>query len=372
MRFLKVSAYYLDFVRLATNRDPQIADRPFSDQMTFFFSFDFGWSDYWKRHLESGMRMEVTEIVYNIASAQKKWAAENSVVYGNEDWQNQILDAQIAHYRPEIIFFEDQLRPPSYYKKRFPFIRFIISWDGLALKDPLRYESTDMIASCHEGTVEFYKAKNIPTYHFRFGFETSVLDKLDKRPPRYDVSFVGSLNIHKNGHLKRLELLSALNKSVDTQYWISGATHIPLLSKQMAKNLVRGVARESLQLNRLLASSRGQAFGREMYQILADSRVTINNHIDAAGAFAANIRLYEATGVGACLVTDWKENLSEIFDLDKEVVAYRSAGECVEKIKGLLNNEGMRKSIAAAGQKRVLEHYSLRDRIITFMKTISF
>ena len=43
-----------------------------------------------------------------------------------------------------------------------------------------------------------------------------------------------------------------------------------------------------------------------------------------AKSYANNMRLYEATGVGALLVTDWKENLGEMFEPGKEVVAYRS------------------------------------------------
>ena len=43
------------------------------------------------------------------------------------------------------------------------------------------------------------------------------------------------------------------------------------------------------------------------------------------------MRLFEATGSGACLVTDWKENLGELFEPDVEVVTYRSVAECVKK-----------------------------------------
>jgi hypothetical protein len=35
---------------------------------------------------------------------------------------------------------------------------------------------------------------------------------------------------------------------------------------------------------------------------------------------ATNQRLYEVTGVGSVLVTDWKSNMPDLFDLDREVV----------------------------------------------------
>lgn len=43
--------------------------------------------------------------------------------------------------------------------------------------------------------------------------------------------------------------------------------------------------------------------------------------------------------MGACLVTDWKENLHEMFEPEKEVVTYRSADEMVEKVNYLLAHD---------------------------------
>ena len=41
-------------------------------------------------------------------------------------------------------------------------------------------------------------------------------------------------------------------------------------------------------------------------------------------------RLFEATGVGTLLVTDWKKNLHEMFEPGKEVIVYHSPEECAE------------------------------------------
>lgn len=371
MKFLKVSTYYSEFIRHAESLSPGLHQLPYEAQLKYFFSFDFGWADYWKRHIESSTPIRVIELVTNLKGTQRKWASENGLHFAEDNWEVEILEAQIEYHKPEIIFFEDYIRPPVYYKTKFPFVKYIISWDGLAYKDATRFEGTDMIATCHEGTVDYYRSLQIPTYHFIFGFETSILSKLEKRAPIYDISFVGSVNVYKNGHRKRLQLLYELQKQLDVNCWISGSKATPLLSIPMMKHLVRGLLPDALKLNELLKHNRGQAFGLGMYQILADSKITVNNHIDAAGAYAANIRLFESTGVGVCLLTDWKQNLHELFEIDKEVVAYRSQGECLEKAKWLLENPEKRKEIASAGQKRVLEHYSLKKRILDFIDHLS-
>jgi spore maturation protein CgeB len=105
-----------------------------------------------------------------------------------------------------------------------------------------------------------------------------------------------------------------------------------------------------------------------MYKVLSNSRISLNTHIDVAGSFAANMRLFEATGVGSCLVTDYKSNLADFFKIDEEVVTYKSASECISKIKFLLSNENERKKIAIAGQKRTLSDHTYSNRIKTFIK----
>src|SRR5258708_25018123 len=107
----------------------------------------------------------------------------------------------------------------------------------------------------------------------------------------------------------------------------------------------------------------GEAWGLDAYRILARSRVALNRHGDVAEGFANNMRLYEATGVGTCLLTDSRKDLDRFFDVGKEVVTYDSADDCVEKIKYLLDHEDERAAIAAAGQVRTLKEHTYRQRM---------
>ncbi len=95
---------------------------------------------------------------------------------------------------------------------------------------------------------------------------------------------------------------------------------------------------------------RGQAWGREMFAIFRRSQIVINQHIGIAGDFANNMRLYEATGCGAALVTDRKANLQELFDVGSEVVDYGDPAECLARIEGLLKSRlGVLKSAEGPG-----------------------
>ena len=99
-----------------------------------------------------------------------------------------------------------------------------------------------------------------------------------------------------------------------------------------------------------------------MFQRLFQSRVTFNNHIDVAAEWASNMRLFEATGVGTCLLTERQPNLSNYFEPEQEVVTYGSASEAAERYQWLCDHPLERKCIAEAGQRRTLRDHTFVQR----------
>jgi spore maturation protein CgeB len=101
-----------------------------------------------------------------------------------------------------------------------------------------------------------------------------------------------------------------------------------------------------------------------MFQQLASSKVSFNKHTFAASGTVDNIRLFEGTGVGTCLLTDAGSNLSQLFEVDQEVVDYSSIDECKEKLRYLLLHDAVRKEIAIRGQKRTLRDHTALQRAL--------
>ena len=100
-----------------------------------------------------------------------------------------------------------------------------------------------------------------------------------------------------------------------------------------------------------------------MYEVLASSRITLNRHIEAAEGHANNMRLYEATGVGALLATDDGANLGDLFDPGREVVSYKSADDLIEILRRYTADDEARREVAAAGQQRTLREHTYSKRI---------
>jgi spore maturation protein CgeB len=373
LRMLKASPCYPAFIRRAYRDNPSLADASYQEQYQTFMDGCFGWSDFWKLNLERYCGCMVEEVTINAELMQKRWAMEHEVSFRDERWQLDIIEAQIREFRPDIFFAHDfDAITPEFRKSikmNYPFVKLIVGWNGIALHDTRRFEGVDLLLTCLKETVAFFEQHGFQAHLIHFGFEETLLELIGNVRESYPVTFVGGISLMSGGHYQRMALLSKLAKRIDLDLWLSGisAKNAAFMALKYLRNgdlssFVKhiGVLPDYF---RLAARSRGEMFGLDMYRTLMDSRVTLNTHIDLAGGKAANIRLFEATGVGTCLVTDWKENIRDLFVPDEEIVTYRSIDEAAEKISYLLEHENERKKIARAGQARTLRDYTFRQMV---------
>lgn len=104
--------------------------------------------------------------------------------------------------------------------------------------------------------------------------------------------------------------------------------------------------------------------GRDYYRLLADSKLVLNLHrIEEADI--GNVRCFEVTGVGSCLVTDRGPELKEFFDVENDIVTFATAQECVDKVKYLLAHPDEIERIARNGQSTTLSRHTAKHRATT-------
>jgi spore maturation protein CgeB len=123
-----------------------------------------------------------------------------------------------------------------------------------------------------------------------------------------------------------------------------------------------GLAPVCYYSDKLLKRKHPPLYGMDMYKLFNNSKIVLNFHIGIAGEYAGNMRMFEVTGAGSCLLTDNKSNLSDLYEIGKEIVAYDNVQDCVSKAKWLLGNDGARKEIALAGQRRTLRDHTVETR----------
>ena len=185
-----------------------------------------------------------------------------------------------------------------------------------------------------------FERRGVKTFYNQLGFAPSVLASVPETKRDIAVTFVGTLSSH---HAERIRLLEYLAARTTLNVWGMGIEEV---SEQSP---IRGCYR-------------GQAWGREMFSIFRRSQIVINQHIGIAGGFANNMRLYEATGCGATLVTDRKANLPELFEVGSEVVDYGNPTECLARIEGLLSEPAQCAAIGSKGQARTCGSHTYVQR----------
>jgi len=81
-------------------------------------------------------------------------------------------------------------------------------------------------------------------------------------------------------------------------------------------------------------------------------------------------RMFEIPGAGALMITQHHDGLEEFYDIDKEIVTFRTVEEFSEKAKNLLKNPERLEKIAAAGHKRWLAEHDSKVRLKKVLKQI--
>ncbi len=85
---------------------------------------------------------------------------------------------------------------------------------------------------------------------------------------------------------------------------------------------------------------------------------------------AVNQRVFDVPAAGAFCVTDWREQIENLFEPGKEVVCYHSPEEATELIRRYLDDPAGRAAISEAARKRVLAEHTYDHRLRALVQTM--
>lgn len=381
MKFLILNTDYLGFVAWLYAQRPGLEKLPYEQQLLARNESLFGLTDAYPSNL-CRLGHEARNVYVNNEFMQRAWAQEHGVTVeearpldprvrntvqrarragyktplrllrplflpllewlgGPQAWSSDILAAQIRHHKPDILLNLNIGLSTDVLRQVRPYTRLLVGQHASPLPQAQDYGVYDLMISSLPNFVDYFRLHGVASEYLPLGFEPAVLQRVGEPNQARGVSFVGSLfQVHES----RRRWLEYVCERVPVEVWGHGFND---LSHDSA----------------IYDCYKGTAWGVQMYRVLSGSLVTLNHHIDVAGSYANNMRLYEATGVGTMLITDWKENLQEMFELGKEVVAYRSPEECVELIRYYLEHDDKREAIAVAGQRRTLGEHTYYQRM---------
>jgi spore maturation protein CgeB len=358
VRIAVVDTYYQAFLDRHYETSRGLSRRPYREQLDSLMECCFGTSDAYSRHLTE-LGHEAIDLVANCLPLQERWAAEHGRpgrlrrlagllprMPARMTLLQEVAIAQIeAHeadvvYAQDLSFFDrsnlDRLRGQG---------RLVAGQiaSGIPAEELIR--GFDLLLTSFPQYPERFRSMGVESEYLPIAFYARVLDRLRAQGIEPDPGadrphggvFVGGLD--PAVHRARVELLERVAREVPLDVWGYGGERLPAGSA-------------------LRRAYRGNAWGIEMYRVLAKSRVVLNRHIRFAEGFANNMRLFEATGVGALLLTENAPNLTELFRPGHEVLSYDGAEDLMEKLSHHLEHDDERREIAAAGQARTLQDHT--------------
>lgn len=392
MRFVLIDYDYPEFLEWLYGQTPRLTEQPYEEQSRVRAESLFGVADFYSSNLRK-LGHEAWDLHPNNEIIQEAWragAGGSSNGIGSrstsqhlsvlvlqllaksargplealkpiarplvrplrrqgESRLNDILRDQIQHYDPDVVInYHMAGIASSALRDMLPPGRALLGQIASPIPQNGDFGGYDLVLSSLPSFVDYFKDLGLRAELQRLAFEPRVLRRLNGVKKSIPVSFVGSVS---RDHTSRSELLEYLCQLPELEVW-----------GRLAGDPGNGSA--------IRRRHKGAAWGVTMYQVLAASKITINHHIDIAGSHANNLRLYEATGVGTMLLTDWKEDLHEIFEPGKEVVTYRSPEECLELVRYYLEHDDEREAIARAGQARTLSEHTFENRMKELMSIV--
>jgi spore maturation protein CgeB len=347
MRVLIVDTCYPAFLASHYGSNPGLERRSYEEQWRALMDTFFGTADSYSHHLRE-LGHEAHEVVVNAEPLQRAWAREHGVSRRLSDRLRrkagtELVLAQADWFQPDVVYVQHlSFLPPETLDALAARSRLLAGQIASEAPGAEHLRRFGLIITSFPHFVPMLRELGISAEYQRLAFDPRVLDRLGPVPPAHDAAFVG--NLGRAQHARGNDLLERAAERAPIEFWgynLDGARPTSPLARRY----------------------HGEAWGLEMFRVLAESRISVNRHIDVAGDNANNMRLYEATGVGSLLLTDAKENLGDLFDVGREVVSYRDENELVEAVEHYLAHEDERTAIAGAGQRRTLREHSYAVRM---------
>jgi hypothetical protein len=380
MRILVLNADYPRFVAWLYRRQPGLENASYATQMAARNASLLGVADFYSKNF-AALGHAAADIHINNPWLQSAWAREHGLAVQAPEFVDSrqaapawlqrtvrrfkpmlrplarkvglspkldaqaetILLAQIEDFRPNLILNQDTFHIDASLVRRIKGIGnpILIGQIGIEPTRGQDWKVYDLMISQLPKVVHSFRKLGVRAEVNHLAFEPAILNALPEAPATdIDVSFVGTVSVD---HQQRIALLEAVAERYDLKLWGNRPQTL----------------RSSSPLHRCF---QGEVWGTDMYQVLRRSRITLNSHIDLAGKEAGNMRLFEATGVGTFLLTDFKDNLDTLFAPDREVATWRNIGDCLTAIDRYIGDDKGRAAIARAGQARTIAQHTYGHR----------
>jgi hypothetical protein len=282
---------------------------------------------------------------------QNYWAREHGM--SSSSTLEDILIAQIEHHRADVFYNIDPVRYGSAFVRKLPgCVKKTICWRA-APSGNADLSAYGAVIGNFPSILEDWRSKGCRVASF-FPAIDPAMDQYGRGERPIDVLFVGGYSRH---HLRRAKILEqvaelaatrnvvfCLDASRLTRLAESSLGFLPPLKKHRRPPAIARIAKAPV-------------FGRQLYELIGQSKIVLNGAIDMAGEDRGNMRCFEAMGCGALLVSD-AGHYPEGMEPEGTIEVYNSPEHASALIEDRLSNSREASAMASLGRERVAGLYS--------------
>lgn len=362
MKTAILDTYYPEALKQLYASKPGIESESYDTQLRWLLDQAFGTADFVSRSLRDSFGWETFDVVANALAMQQAWVRGNACYRNDGSFMHDPSVAALEHLKwlkPDVAFVQDLslFTPETVAMIRANLCGTVVAQCSCPWPGDERIASYDAVFTSFPHYVERIRACGGKPVFLKLAFDPRMADayaqweSVGKERP-IDVAFVGGFGGHWHRVMSDFEMLAQAFPSF--KWWGYGLEHVPT-----------GTA--------LWKAHQGPAWGAEMYRIYGQAKVVVNRHGEIALSSGNNLRQYEATGMGAALVTDCVGTIGtegENFEPGVDVVVYNNGTELVESVAELLGDTRVRRHLAECGHLRTLMDHAYCVRAETIHKTL--
>lgn len=376
-KLLEISALYSKYLDSFYEKNSFLNEYSYNEHLKKLMDDCFAECDFIHYELRK-LGVDSQIVVFNDEKLQRKWKSEFK-----DKSLFEIVTEQIKKINPDVLYVSDMsifsaselkyLR--TFTKNNCKYVGWHFSQVPYYADVLAQYDQIYTGSKFLQNQISKYVKDIRLLYH---AFNEKLLSVLPNVPKENSLVFPGSIIIGEEFHNGRVDLIGKLKK-----YEIPCSYYGSLYGSFMPKNLRQAIGmiyRHKvpslfyIRTEKMIKENiHAPVFGLEYYKVINNYTVCVNQHAKIAGTGAGNMRMFEATGLGVCLLTDARDENSDLFDIANEIVTYNSYDELIEKAKWLLENPKEAEKIAKNGQSRTLRCYSYRnkaEKMNSFIKEI--
>lgn len=308
-------------------------------------------------------------VIANCRQAQTQWLKENSSYeLQTENWVEEIARKQVEEFEPDILYLSNPIVFNGTFIRTLNHKpKLILGWRAATFPYDIDWSGFDVMLSSLRPLLELAVQRGAKHGElFSPGFPASIAERVKDIRPLKDIVFVGQYT--PSQHAKRGFYLQEIAKTTTAKGYtcalhLSGHQgQVPSVLKPYLAEPVYGLAmHKALRQGRIAFDARADHF-------IVDPEN--KSKIDIGGEDTANMRIFETTGSGVFLLTEYFENLDKFFNIGDEIETFADRKELIDKLDYFLSHPEKREEIASKGQARCLKCHSMDhavqelDRII--------